>query len=47
METLKRLEAKYRTVANHQPDADPVPPIPSSAAQEVAKTRMPAQASLF
>jgi hypothetical protein len=47
METLKRLEAKYRTVANRQPDADSVPSIPSSAAHEVAKTRMPVQASLF
>ena len=47
METLKRLEAKYRTVAIHQPDADSVPPIPSSAAQEVARARMPVQASLF
>jgi len=47
METLKRLEAKYRAVANHQPNADSVPPIPSSATQEVAKTRMPEQASLF
>ena len=29
METLKRLEAKYRTVASHQPDADSAPTIPS------------------
>lgn len=47
METLKRLEAKYRAVDNHQPDADSAPSIPSSATQEVAKTRMPVQASLF
>jgi hypothetical protein len=26
METLKRLEAKYRTVASHQPDADSARP---------------------
>lgn len=47
MEMLKRLEEKYRTVASHLPDADSAPAIPSSAAQEVAKTRMPVQASLF
>jgi len=47
METLKRLEAKYRTVVSHQPDADSAPTIPSSAAQEVARARMPVQASLF
>jgi hypothetical protein len=47
METLKRLEAKYRTVASHQPDADSAPSIPSSAAQEVVRARMPVQASLF
>ena len=47
METLKRLEEKYRTVAIHQPDADSAPSIPSSAAQEVGRARMPAQASLF
>jgi hypothetical protein len=47
METLKRLEAKYRTVASHQPDADSAPSISSSAAQEVARARMPVQASLF
>jgi hypothetical protein len=47
METLKRLEAKYRTVASHQPDADSAPSIPSSAAQEVAWARVPVQASLF
>jgi hypothetical protein len=47
METLKRLEAKYRTVASHQPDADSAPTIPSSAALEVAGARMPVQASLF
>ena len=47
METLKRLEAKYRTVASHQPDADSAPTIPQAAAQEVARTRIPMQASLF
>ena len=47
METLKRLEAKYRTVASHQPDADSAPTIPQAAAQEAARTRMPVQASLF
>jgi hypothetical protein len=47
METLKRLEAKYRTVASHQPDANSAPSIPTSAAQEVARARTPEQASLF
>jgi hypothetical protein len=47
METLKRLEAKYRTVASHQPDADSAPTIPQATAQEAARTRMPVQASLF
>jgi len=47
METLTLLEAKYRTVANHQPAADSVPSIPPSADQEVARTRTPVQASLF
>jgi hypothetical protein len=47
METLKRLEAKYRTIASHQSKADPAPTIPHAAAQEVARTRMPVQASLF
>jgi hypothetical protein len=47
METLKRLEAKYRTISGHQPDADSAPSIPSSAAQEVVRARMPVQASLF
>jgi hypothetical protein len=47
METLKRLEAKYRMVVSHQPDTDSAPSIPSSAAQEVARARMPVQASLF
>jgi hypothetical protein len=47
METLKRLEAKYRTVASHQPDADSAPTIPQATAQEVAVARMPVQASLF
>jgi hypothetical protein len=47
METLKRLEAKYRTSALHQPDADLAPTIPQATAQEVAVTRMPVQASLF
>ena len=47
METLKRLEAKYRTSALHQPDADLAPTIPQATAQEVAVKRMPVQASLF
>jgi hypothetical protein len=47
METLKRLEAKYRTITSHQSKADPAPTIPQAAAQEVARTRMPVQASLF
>jgi hypothetical protein len=47
METLKRLEAKYRTVASHYPDADSAPTIPQASAQEAARTRMPVQASLF
>jgi hypothetical protein len=47
METLNRLEAKYRTVARHQPDADLAPTIPQPTAQEVVRTRMPVQGSLF
>jgi len=47
METLKRLEAKYRTVAIHQLDAVSAPTIPQATAQEVAVARMPVQASLF
>ena len=47
METLKRLEAKYRTVASHQPDADSAPTIPQAPAKEASGTRMPVQASLF
>jgi hypothetical protein len=47
MDTLKRLEAKYRTVASHQPDADSAPTIPQASAQGDARTRLPVQASLF
>ena len=47
METLKQLEAKYQTAATHQTDADSAPTIPPAAAQEVARARMPVQASLF
>jgi hypothetical protein len=47
METLKRLEAKYRMVATHQPDADSAPTIQQASMQETAKARMPVQASLF
>jgi hypothetical protein len=47
METLKRLEAKYRTVASHQPDADSAPSIPSSAAQEVARQECPCKPASF
>jgi len=47
METLKRLEAKYRTFANHQPDANLAPAIPQTSTQEAAMKRMPVQASLF
>ncbi|MGA3374040.1 MAG: hypothetical protein ABSC48_20060 [Terracidiphilus sp.] len=47
METLKRLEAKYRTVIDHQPDAESEPSVPSVATEEAARTRMPVQASLF
>ena len=47
IETLKRLEAKYRTAASYQPVVDSAPTIPQAAAQEVARTRMPVQASLF
>jgi hypothetical protein len=50
METLKRLEAKYRTVINRPPVEEPDPDrlVPSAAAQEAAKTtRLPVQASLF
>jgi hypothetical protein len=47
METLKRLEAKYRTVASDKADADSEPSISPPAAQEAARTKMPVQASLF
>ena len=47
METLKRLEAKYRTVASHQPDADSAPTIPPVSTHEAVRTRVPVQASLF
>jgi hypothetical protein len=47
METLKRLEAKYRMAANHPPDADSAPTVPQAPAQEAVKARMPVQASLF
>ena len=47
METLKRLEAKYRTVASDKADADSAPSISPPAAQEAARTKMPVQASLF
>jgi hypothetical protein len=47
MEMLKRLEAKYRTVASHRSDEESEPPVPSVAAQEAARTRVPVQASLF
>ena len=47
METLKRLEAKYRTVASHQPDADSAPTIPPVSTHEAVRTRVPVQASLI
>jgi hypothetical protein len=47
METLKRLEAKYRTVANSDPEDDSARSIPAAATQEAARARMPVQASLF
>ena len=47
METLKRLEAKYRTVASDKADADSAPSISPPAAQEAARIKMPVQASLF
>ena len=47
MEKLKRLEAKYRTVASDKADADSAPSISPPAAQEAARTKMPVQASLF
>jgi hypothetical protein len=47
METLKRLEAKYRTVASDKADADSAPSISPPAAQEATSTKMPVQASLF
>ncbi|HUZ95343.1 MAG TPA: hypothetical protein VMU57_10555 [Edaphobacter sp.] len=48
METLKRLETKYRTVASRQLDEGPDCSAPSSPAPEVAQsTRLPVQASLF
>ena len=47
METLKRLEAKYRMVASQHPDEDSAPSIPPATTQEAARARMPVQASLF
>jgi hypothetical protein len=47
METLKRLEAKYRTVAIHLPNADSAQTISQASMQETARARMPVQASLF
>jgi hypothetical protein len=47
METLKRLEAKYRLVANQAPAEDTVRQAPPASTQEVAIKRLPLQASLF
>jgi hypothetical protein len=47
METLKRLEAKYRPVANQAPAEDTVRQAPPASTQEVAIKTLPLQASLF
>jgi hypothetical protein len=47
METLKRLEAKYRIIASQHPNADSALSIPPAVTQEDARARMPVQASLF
>jgi hypothetical protein len=47
METLKRLEAKYRLVANQAPAEDTVRQAPPASTQEVAIKSLPFQASLF
>jgi hypothetical protein len=47
METLKRLEAKYRLVANQAQSEDLAQQVPPVSTQEVAIKRMPVQASLF
>jgi hypothetical protein len=47
METLKRLESKYRLLASQQRDADSALSIPPATTQEAARARMPVQASLF
>ena len=47
METLRRLEAKYRIVAIQAPAGDLVRQFPPASTQEVAIKRLPLQASLF
>jgi hypothetical protein len=47
METLKRLEAKYRPAANQAQAEGTVRQVPPASAQEVAIKRLPLQASLF
>jgi hypothetical protein len=47
METLKRLEAKYRPVSNQAPAEDLLRQVPPASTQDVAMKRMPVQGSLF
>jgi len=48
MEMLRRLEMKYRTVANYPSEDEPDRSAPSAISPEAARgTRLPVQASLF
>jgi len=47
METLKRLEAKYRPASNQAPAEDLAQQVPPASTLDVAIKRMPVQASLF
>jgi hypothetical protein len=48
MEMLRRLETKYRNVANHPPEEEPDRSVPSAITPEAPKnTALPVQASLF
>ena len=47
METLKRLEAKYRIVATQAPAGDLVRQFPPASTQDAVIARLPVQASLF
>jgi hypothetical protein len=47
METLKRLEAKYRSVSDQAPAEDLGRQVPPASTPEIAINRVPVQASLF